>query len=676
MKSNSYRLLSGVKQELCTLVLSVLSITAFAQASYTFNFTGGAQTLNISAGMYEIHAWGANGGAGGDASVLSGTGGIGGYSYGVYTAATPTTLYIYVGEKGQSTNSSGANMATALGGWNGGGAGWSGSSNSYYRGGGGGGTDVRLTQNTIYSDRIIVAGGGGGAGGSSGTPATWVGSGGNGGGTAGQDGVLAGSQTNHNGKGGSQTGGGAGGVYSSSNGGAGSFGIGGDGGGTGNAFPAGGGGGGWYGGGGGAVQGGGGGGGSAYIGGVTSGTTLMVGQTGFVVNPDGSGNGLVIIKELCDVNLSASSNPICEGASVTLSTNAGSNIQWSTGGTGNSVIVSPSVTTIYTLTGKSSSTLNCTSTLTLAVVVNPLPTLTLSVQPAVLCVGNTASVLAMGAASYSYSFGASTGNTTTVNPATTTIYSVTGISAMGCSRTQSLQVFVNPNQLLLSPDTAICAGQPANLRVQGAQSVMWSFGAPFANALVYPAGSTSYSVSGTDVHGCTLTGSVAVTVNPLPVISASTTASVVCRGDAFQLSASGATNYQWTSGGTIVGNDAIIDAVADIDIPLNYVVTGGNQFGCTSSQTVTVLANACVGIEEQNFPVFTVYPNPVKDVISISAPKGHKQITLYDLTGKEVLTVTDTGERVTIALSELSPGVYYLSIEQAATKAYRKIIIE
>src|SRR5690606_24968103 len=63
----------------------------------------------------------------------------------------------------------------------------------------------------------------------------------------------------------------------------------------------GGGGGGWYGGGG--NQNNAGSGGSGYIGGVTSGTTIMFGQPGYIPNPDLLGNGTVIITELCSISL-------------------------------------------------------------------------------------------------------------------------------------------------------------------------------------------------------------------------------------------------------------------------------------------------------------------------------------------------------------------------------------
>ena len=71
-------------------------------------------------------------------------GGLGGYSYGTLTLASDTTVYICIGGQG---------------GYNGGG---NGSYNSNYSGeNGGGSSDIRISQNSLYS-RVIVAGGGGG----------------------------------------------------------------------------------------------------------------------------------------------------------------------------------------------------------------------------------------------------------------------------------------------------------------------------------------------------------------------------------------------------------------------------------------------------------------------------------------------------------------------------------
>lgn len=142
-----------------------------------FDYTGAVQSVTLPKGTYKLECWGAQGG---NSTYHNTTGGKGGYSSGLYTISKTTSVFIYVGGKG-NTGSYAVN-----GGWNGGG----GVTNSYNTGGdgnhlgtGGGATDISLiggdcsldqnyryvrTENS-YKSRIIVAGGGGGAEGKNGT---------------------------------------------------------------------------------------------------------------------------------------------------------------------------------------------------------------------------------------------------------------------------------------------------------------------------------------------------------------------------------------------------------------------------------------------------------------------------------------------------------------------------
>jgi len=612
MKRNIYKFLLRSKHAMFLLVLVGLLDTAKAQVTYSLNYTGSFQTLTLQAGSYSIECWGANGGAGGTTSALTGTGGIGGYSSGVYAITSPTVLYIYVGGVGQSTNITGGSMVTAAGGWNGGGGGRSGASNSYFRGGGGGGTDVRTTQNTTYANRIIVAGGGGGAGGSSGTPATWVGSGGNGGGLSGQDGVLAGSQSNHNGKGGTQTAGGAGGVNSGNIGVAGSFGLGGDGGGTSNAFPAGGGGGGWYGGGGGATQGGGGGGGSSYVGGVTSGTTMMFGQPSFVPNPASGGNGMVIITELCGISLAAngvnSNVAICSGASVSLTTNAISNYSWSTGASTSSLVVSPTITTSYTLTALSLS--NCVTSAVITITVDPsLPILAVSntANSGGICPTRTVALTATGANNYTWTGVGPVTNGVPFTPSVSGGYTVAGVNACGTSTAAtSVSIHPLPNVTAVAGQPSVCSGNPVSLTgVGNATNYVWSNNVANGGN-IFPGTTANYTVVGTSALGCTAQAIVGVTVVTTPQNPLIPNPPLICIGNSVTLSSSGATNYTWT------GPNGTYNTASFLDTPTitsTYTLTKSNA-NCVNTQTVNVIVN--------NLPPVSAIVNPT--IVCASRP--------------------------------------------------------
>ncbi|MBA5793428.1 MULTISPECIES: glycine-rich protein, partial [unclassified Flavobacterium] len=258
------------------LLMIALFMPNMSMWAQTYTYTGSVQTVTLPAGSYQIEMWGANGG---------GTqGGIGGYSKGEF-AHTGGTLYIVVGGAGGT----GGIPSDLNGGYNGGGA--RPNPGGATRGSGGGATHISkstglLSDATVRSNIVIVAGGAGGGS----NAGTGVGGGGG----------VTGANSNgpDPGQGGTQTAGGVAGAGTSGS--PGTAGQGGQ-----SLDMAGAGGGGWYGGGagGGSIMGNtgnGGGGGSGYVGGlgVTNGITLLHTQPGFVVNPDTSGNGLVVIKSL------------------------------------------------------------------------------------------------------------------------------------------------------------------------------------------------------------------------------------------------------------------------------------------------------------------------------------------------------------------------------------------
>lgn len=94
----------------------------------------------------------------------------------------------------------------------------------------------------------------------------------------------------------------------------------------------------------------------------------------------------------------------------------------------------------YTVTLTASS-ISGTNMATQVVTVNPLPTLTFSSTSSVLCTGNTATITVAGANTYTWNapvaVAGNTNSAVAVSPTINTIYSVTGVSAAGCTRTQT-----------------------------------------------------------------------------------------------------------------------------------------------------------------------------------------------------------------------------------------------
>jgi hypothetical protein len=134
-----------------------------------------------------------------------------------------------------------------------------------------------------------------------------------------------------------------------------------------------------------------------------------------------------------------------------------------------------------------------------------------------ICAGSTATLVATGASTYVWNNGASN-DTITVNPNSTTTYTVTGTSN-GCSNTDSITLTVNPlPNVIITGDTSICAGSTATLVATGASTYVWNNGATNNTITVNPSSNTTYTVTGTS-NGCSNTDSVEVTTD-LQIVAA------------------------------------------------------------------------------------------------------------------------------------------------------------
>ena len=457
---------------------------------------------------------------------------------------------------------------------------------------------------------------------------------------------------------------------------AGSFGLGG-GGGTVNVASGNGagGGGGWYGGGGGAngfYCAGGGGGGSSYIGGVTSGTTIMFGQTGFVTNPNPLNHGYVIITELCSINIFASGsnslNPaICSGQSLTLTTNAVSNFSWSTGQTTSSIVVAPGTNTVYSLVATSS--LNCSSSATRSVSVNnTVPVLSISNPSNNICLGRTATLTASGALSYTWA-NAGVVNGQTFTPQSTTNYTVFGTNGCGTSSAVTTITVAPLPVLATTSSSLVCEGSTATLTaVSAVNGYTWQPGAQAAaTAIVAPTIATVYTVTASDGI-CSGTQTVLVTTKTTPTISVTPNfVPSLCQGDAVTLTATGAGtggSYSWTPGNGTTAAIAVSPATSTL-----YVVSGTNSLNCTATAQVPVVvaqplplnvtanatlvcSGATVNLSANGSTTYSWTNGPATAAYQVNPTAA---LTIYTVTGFN--TANPCTATRTIAIAAITPSV-------------------
>jgi gliding motility-associated-like protein len=139
---------------------------------------------------------------------------------------------------------------------------------------------------------------------------------------------------------------------------------------------------------------------------------------------------------------------------------------------------------------------------------------------------------------------------------------VTGTSASGCVTTDSVTVTVNNNPIINAgnPQTT-CIGDLVILEGSGAGiggSYSWNNGVNDGQAFTVN-GTATYTVTGTDINGCSGTASVLVTGLPIPVaqFTANPTIGDIPLTVDFTNNSLNASNYVWDFGngqGTIVQN--------------------------------------------------------------------------------------------------------------------------
>jgi predicted transcriptional regulator len=288
-------------------------------------------------------------------------------------------------------------------------------------------------------------------------------------------------------------------------------------------------------------------------------------------------------------------NQICLGESTTLTASGGTSYTWSTGNTGANLTVSPTSSTIYSVTATDQN--GCSGTSSRAVTVSPLPTARIS-GTAIICTGQATTLTASGGTSYTWSSGQTTA-VITVTPTAFTSYRVTVSDANGCSSTASLSVIVNPLPTAsITGDFSICVGESTTLTATGGTAFAWTTGATTASITVNPTSSQVYRVTVTNANNCTNTATATVTVTPPPTVSV-TGDLTICVGESTTLTASAGSSYSWSTGNTTQS----VTVRPTVNTP--YTVTVTNASGCTGTATVTVQVDAgTLSCSTQNITVY------------------------------------------------------------------------
>lgn len=202
-----------------------------------------------------------------------------------------------------------------------------------------------------------------------------------------------------------------------------------------------------------------------------------------------------------------------------------------------------------------SDTNSCTQTITVTLMDPSLLTIDATANPGSICRNLSTTLNAVvtgGTAGYSYLWdNMSTSDSQTVQPLTTTTYTVAVADTNNCIAIDSIEVIVfQPAVIQLGNDTAICQGNNVLLNAgTGYSSYEWQNGSPAQTQDVIS--SDTYHVTAIDANGCVVKDTIVITVNPLPIPGLQDTVKI-CPDISATLSATpGYPSYLWNTGDTI-----------------------------------------------------------------------------------------------------------------------------
>ncbi len=399
---------------------------------------------------------------------------------------------------------------------------------------------------------------------------------------------------------------------------------------------------------------------------------------------------------------------ICAGESVTLNGSGSGVMSWNNlVQNGVSFVPNATATYVFSLLDNTS---GCSSSDSVLVTVNQLPTVNAGSDQTV-CMGDMVTLNGSGASNYTWDNSVTNGVPFVLNATST--FTVTGTDINGCVDIDQVTITVSQSSAPIvsaGVDQVICPNTAITLTGTSTSGSLlvytWDNGVVNGQPFVPVANTTTtYTLTGTSIDGCTGTDQVVVTVLPLPTVNAGLD-QVICLGASVTLNATGANQFTWDNG--------VVNGVSFVpNVTTTYTVSGASTGGCTASDQVTITvnypstntitttaqnsytlngqvytttgtytqiltnANGCdstiilnliintSGLDENQMNnSLNLYPNPTTGIVFIQVSnelidKGYKVV---DAIGKQIVSSHIASEFISLDLTHLENGVYILEI--------------
>jgi hypothetical protein len=289
----------------------------------------------------------------------------------------------------------------------------------------------------------------------------------------------------------------------------------------------------------------------------------------------------------------------------------------------------------------------------------PLPSLTAN-GPFNFCAGAPAlTISSTPFSTYLWSTGETTQSITVSTPGTYAVTVTDSIGCVGLSAVQPVNIYT-----AFAPNLSISGCNPVVVNANNFSAYIWSTGATTQSINVTAAG--TYSITATDVNGCTATASIPYT--PAPALSIAVDSIVdetAALNGGIYLSITGGTApyyVQWSNGQTGTSLTGLQAATYQV------TVTDANGCSSTGSYTINYSVPVLTGTDLTAQAQIKLYPNPTQGALWLSwemPQAGELDCRVFDATGR--LLGQQTWQAASNGLQGLSleaypSGLYWIQL--------------
>ncbi|MDB4107396.1 T9SS type A sorting domain-containing protein, partial [Bacteroidia bacterium] len=355
------------------------------------------------------------------------------------------------------------------------------------------------------------------------------------------------------------------------------------------------------------------------------------------------------------------------GGSVLLSAGSHSSYLWNNSSTSSTLFASSSGTYSVAVTNAQ----GCSSSDTIDVSIFTVPSPNLG-PDTTQCGGS----IALSAGSFSSYLWNNNSTSSSITVSSSGKYSVEVTDANGCKVTDTIKVDVHiPNDDFLVSDTSMCVGEQVDA-LEGS-NYLWSTGEITRTLVVKVSG--IFSVKKLDENGCEVLDTLDITAINFPIASFT-----------FDKTNQTTTNFDVDFTNTSVDHNSLSWDFGDgsfstSDNPNHSYTVGSytvkliavNECG---SDTVEKVVAHTAGVETFNSGNIKVYPNPASNNLSIVSEglESIDAVVLFDVYGQTILSyieVSSSVKNVTLDVSALASGTYYVDIVTSKSKVVKRVVI-